>query len=369
MKTTLKRLDITKSFQSSQISQIGSLFILLIVFGFSTGCLPENKDNSDVSNSKSKTSTDELKPGDPGFFESDFGFPLDDQSAIQALEAQNIEKCMSNPDCSLTEIQKLADDFQFRSGKMIFRGNTFGYNPIRNIWYPNDNIQVITNAKNPEIFNTTAESEYHKYDSENKNYVKLIDGLNINLSKPLKYLFVTQGRLGMKEFESTDGPKLCDTFAAERFYLNSDLPWPKYLPPQKGEQDSYDWAPNTGFDENTNTFAGETLILCGEIQVLNRVVKLEAKNLIFYNTHIKVFSDRVAMPAGLRITTENLGYFGTNLIESNIINNVSGHKNATSPTIEIGTKGSILKINSNVPLNKTSDDHYFQILMGEHLEN
>lgn len=331
------------------------------------GCLPQDKDESVQSPTTTDTENQVLQPGDEGYFESSQGFPLDEPTELERLELLNVEECMSNPDCTLTEIQRIADDFQFKSGQLIFKGNSFTHDPINRSWFPNEFIDVITFASDDSIFNSSQESDYHKYENETRSYSRLIDGLNMNLEKPLKYLIVTQGKLGLSELTSTD-PRLCDVFAAERFYTNSQLPWPKYVPPSNGQSDNFDWAPRTGFDENNDMFSGETLIICGEINLLNRTVKLEAKNIIFYNAHVKVMSDR-DMPSGLRIITENLGFFGANLIESNIINRATGQKNASAPTIEIGTTGLITQLNSSAPANNRFNEHYFKILMAEHLEN
>ncbi len=342
------------------------LLLILLVFSIA-GCLPQDEDYGVTPTETSDNEGQVLQPGDEGYFNSDQGFPLDEPTELERLEMLNVEKCMSNSDCTLSEIQKIADDFQFKSGQLIFKGSAFVHDPINRSWFPNELIDVITFSSDAGVFNSTVESEYHRYELATRNYSRLIDGLNMNLEKPLKYLIVTQGKLGLQELTAAD-PRLCDLFAAERFYINSQLPWPKYTAPAVGEVDNFDWAPRTGFDENNDLFTGETLIICGEINLLNRTVKLEAKNIIFYNSHIKVMSDR-DMPSGLRIIAENIGFFGANLIESNIMNRVTGQKNASAPTIEIGTTGIVAQLNSSVPANNRFNEHFLKILMAEHIEN
>ncbi len=338
--------------------------VFLLSFILVCGCFPKHESSLPPADLVSEDKV--LGPNDSNYFESDQGFPMDETTELQRLALINKEECLSNLTCSMNQVERLTDEFQFKTGQLILRGNLFNFNRTTNRWSTSDKIEVTTFAANPDLINTVQESDYHNYISEVRPYTRLLDNLNKNLASPLKPIVVTQGKLGLLELSYQD-PGLCDMFAAERFYLSPGFPWPMYQPPSEGV-DNFDWAPRTGFDENNDVFAAETLIICGEITILNRTVKLEAKNIIFYNSHIRVMSDR-DMPSGLRVITENLGYFGTNLIESNIINRVSGQKNSTAPTIDLGATGLVTKLLSDVPINNNQNTHYFKIFMAEKIEN
>ena len=75
-------------------------------------------------------------------------------------------------------------------------------------------------------------------------------------------------------------------------------------------------------------------------------------------------SDR-DMPTGLRVSAENIGYFGANLIESNIINRISGQKNSSAPTIDLGASGVFVHVPSTAPANNRFNAHFFKIFMAE----
>jgi hypothetical protein len=342
--------------------KIHKLLNIIGICIFLTSCF---EDRATVSSSPDTVSSlDEISKDDPNFFDSEQGFPLDQQSEISELNILNKSDCIGDINCTLSEMERLADDFSFRSGKLVLRGNTYKYNSDKKTWAINKNIEVISYAFKPELLETQKESDFHFFADELNNYTQLKDGVNKNLSTPLRPIIVTQGKLGLNELSNRD-PGLCDVFAAENFERQSTTPWAKYKSSTDEKATDYHWPIGTGYNENNDTYSGETLIICGEISTLNRTLKLEAKNIIFYNSHIKIMSDR-DMPSGLRVIAENIGYFGANVIESNIINKASGHKNSSAPTIDIGVSGQIVQIDSTAPINNRFNAHYFKIFMAEH---
>lgn len=329
---------------------IKNLVSLMMASLFLTSCFV-----TDTSKSKNKKLVSES---------SELIFPLADEDEERELEIMKRQKCVANPDCAMNDRERFVDDFVFRSGKLILRGNLAFWDESRNTWFINDNLTVTSFARNPEILQKNKESEFHEYSGEMRPYRQLSPGINMNMHLPVRPIIVTQGKLGLKELTRRD-PGMCDIFAAENFLRLSNPPWPKY-DFDKDNALEYKWPKGTGmFNEDNDLFAGETLVICGEINILNRTLKLEAKNIIFYNSHIRVMSDR-DMGSGLRITAENIGYFGTNMIESNIINTATGQKNSTAPTIEIGASGIVSKVESSAPVNNLANAHYLHIFMGEH---
>lgn len=329
-----------------------NLAFLSFILSLCVGCF-----QSDITSSKPKTDSSETTEEALDEFE----FPLSEEEELERLGISGKSNCIGDIECSVSDIDRLADEFSFRSGKLILRGNLFGFRSGTNEWIPNSNLDITTFAIDESVFTNNQESDFHLFTNELRNYTKLKSGVNIDLEEPLRPIIVTQGKLGLNEREARD-PGLCDVLAAERFEYQSKPPWKKF---NHADNKFLGWPQGTGFFEDNDVFAGETLILCGEISILNRTLKLEAKNIIFYNTHIKVTSDR-DMPTGLRIIAENLGYFGANVIESNIINKASGYKNSIAPTIDIGVSGLITKVDSNVPANNRLNTHHLKILMAEH---
>ncbi len=343
-----------------------NIFSLLVILGVLTSCF---EDEIDPQTSKNTPLTDPEQQGiniyDPDFLNSDFGFPLDPNFELTALERLRKSECIGNIDCSMSDVDRLADDFTFKSGKLILRGNLVKLNTQTNQWMIDSQLEVISSAVKNETLLSQQESEIHKFTSELQPYFQLVSGINMNLDQPIKPVTLTQEKLGLKDREPGD-PGLCNILAAENFEKNSLPPWPKYDHSQILPSTKYTWPQGTGmFNENNDLFAAETLVVCGEIILLNRTVKLEAKNIIFYNSHIKIRSDR-DMPAGLRVTAENIGYFGANIIESNMLNRVSGQKNAYAPTIDLSVSGIVTFVPSPVPINNKSNAHFMKIFMAEH---
>lgn len=333
---------------------------LMIALNLLTSCFEDevspNSPNSSAVNSQG------FNPEDPNFFESEFGFPMDEAEELVELDYLRRSECIGNIDCSISDLERRADDFTFKSGKLILRGNLVKFDSQSSQWMINENLEVTTFALNSDNLVSKQESNFHLFTNELRPFYQLVDGLNVNLEQPVKPVFVTESKLGINERSYRD-PGLCDIFAAEKFERLSQTPWAKY--DDSNDSSNYTWPTGTGmFNENRDLFAAETIVICGEINIKNRTLKLEAKNIIFYNSDLKITSDR-DMPSGLRINAENIGYFGANLIESNIINKITGQKNATAPTIDIGASGSIVQIQAPVPANNPENAHYFKIFMAE----
>ena len=345
--------------------KIGKLIQMMILLVLLTSCFEDEVTIETEKNSSTPEDSQALNPDDPNFFESDAGFPLEQSEELVELDYLRRSECVGNIDCSMSDLDRLADDFSFRSGKLILRGNLVQLNQQANQWFIADNLEVLSFALRSEELITQQESDFHQFTPELRPYYQLVNGLNVNLDQPIRPVVVTQGKLGLREHSYRD-PGLCDVFAAENFEKQSQPPWPKYDYSQDSATSNYTWPQGTGiFNENNDLFAAETLIVCGEINILNRTLKLEAKNIIFYNSHIKVMSDR-DLPTGFRVTAENIGYFGANLIESNIINRVSGQKNSSAPTIDLGASGVFVQVPSTAPANNRYNAHYMKIFMAEH---
>lgn len=295
-----------------------------------------------------------VKTSSPNHNEQNFDFPLSEEEEMSFLKLKNGEDCHADINCITQQTQELANEFTFKRGQLILRGPNL-FSELNGAWLINSHINIVTGMNNRVTMSENAESEFHAYIKQATPLTFLKKGVNIDLEKPFQHKLVFSSRLGLPS-ASFGEPGFCNPIEADNFVNNSSsaiLPVGFELIPDH---------PDFGFNQEKNSYAAETIILCGGFEVLNTVLHIEAKNLIFYNTHISVKADP-DISSGLKIVTENLGYFGQNVIESNIINAQTERKSGFAPTIDISVMGDIDVIDSNSASNNRFNENSLNIYM------
>lgn len=309
---------------------------------FFSGCIEKETPVAGAKNNKNTVT------------QAEFEFPLDAAGEAEFLNKQFGDNCYANPSCLRDqEIDDLANEFAFKRGQLILRGPKL-FQENSGQWSVNEHLNIIAGEKTKTILTTNAESAFHAFNPHPNAYSFFIPKPEATAFEKPKVLF--QSRLGLPP-RLFDDPGFCNLIEAENFVTKSLSPWLPRLA---------DFSPDalgTGFDPHTNSYVAETIIVCGGFDIVNSHLTLEAKTIIFYNSHFAISMDQ-DVASGLRIVTENLGYFGKNIIEANIVNSVTDLKGNSVPTVDISVSGDIGFAESDSSPNNRFNEHSLDIFMG-----
>lgn len=286
-------------------------------------------------------------------------FPLDAQGEEYFLNRQYGSHCFANVDCLKDDstATNLANEFSFKRGQLILKGPSLFQQSEDQLFKINEHLKIQGDLKVLRTLEEKSESDFHSFHTETSSYQFLnADALDSPTHKKAKILF--QSRLGLPPHQFGDAG-FCNLLEAENFISKSRSPWlPTTTDPSYDSNDSF-----SGYNSQTNSYIAETVVICGGLNLLNSHLTIEAKNVIFYNSHINVSADQ-DIPSGIKIITENLGYFGVNMIESNIINDQTGQKGSSVPTVEISVSQKVDVIASDSSPNNRFNEHAFYIFLG-----
>ncbi len=288
-------------------------------------------------------------------------FPLDERGEDHFLNRQYGSNCFASPNCVTESVETdLSTEFAFMRGQLVLKGPVLSQTEDNQQWKINEHIKVLGTDNALKLLTSKSESAIHIFDSQPSPYTffnsknsTLIDGGT--LSPPQKPKILFQSRLGLPAHQFGDAG-FCNLIEAENFIAKSNSP---FLP------HTMEFTPDTeglGYNAETSSYVAETVIICGGLNLLNTHLTIEAKNVIFYNSHLTVSADQ-ELPTGLKIVTENLGYFGANIIETNIINDSTGQKGSAVPTVEISVSGKLDLIESTSSPNNRFNDHFLTIAL------
>lgn len=283
-------------------------------------------------------------------------FPLDAEGEKKYLNRLNGNDCYANIDCIEQDELSLVREFEFKRGQLILRGPHLSTNE-NDVWKINSHINIIAGESITHWLSTRQESPVHSYISTLSPF-NYLNPQELNLKYEPKVLF--QSRLGLPA-HSYDDPGFCNLMEAENFISKSSSPWIS-----KQETFSPD-ASYFGYNPQAKSYVAETVIVCGGFNILNSTITIEAKNIIFYNAQIEVSSDQ-DIPSGLKLIAENLGYFGKNVIVTNLVNSNTQRKASTVPTVDMSVSNEISFVDSNSPINNRFNEHSFNIFMGSYTE-
>lgn len=289
----------------------------------------------------------------------DTEFPLDAAGEDYFLDRQYGSSCFANPDCLKQPVTlDIATEFSFLRGQLILKGPQLVRQEANSSWLINEHIKVLGAEKLLQTLTSSSESSIHIFDSQPSSYEFLnLSNVHdassqIQAQKP-RVLF--QSRLGLPAHEFGDAG-FCNLLEAEAFMAKSKSPWLPHLSTYLPDSEKF------GYNPETKSYIAETVVICGGLNLLNTHLTIEAKNVIFYNSHITVSADQ-ELPTGLKIVTENLGYFGANVIETNIINDITGQKGSAVPTVELSVSSQIGRIESDSSPNNRFNDHFLSLFL------
>lgn len=288
-------------------------------------------------------------------------FPLDERGEDHFLNRQYGSNCFASPDCVTEPAETdLATEFTFMRGQLVLKGPVLFQTEGDQQWKINEHIKVLGADSTLELLTSKSESAIHIFEPQPSPYSFFNSKSSLlvesdALLPPQKPKILFQSRLGLPAHQFGDAG-FCNLIEAENFIAKSNS---LFLP------NTLEFTPDTeglGYNVETNSYVAETVIICGGLNLLNNHLTIEAKNVIFYNSHITVSADQ-ELPTGLKIVTENLGYFGANIIETNIINDSTGQKGSAVPTVEISVSGKLDLIQSESSPNNRFNDHFLNIAL------
>ncbi len=289
-------------------------------------------------------------------------FPLDERGEDHFLNRQYGSNCFASPNCVTEQPVEtdISTEFAFMRGQLVLKGPVLFQTENDQQWKINEHIKVLGADSALKLLASKSESAIHIFDPQPSPYLFFnskgsTSTEGATLTPPQKPKILFQSRLGLPAHQFGDAG-FCNLIEAENFIAKSNSP---FLP------NTIEFTPDSeglGYNAETSSYIAETVIICGGLSLLNTHLTIEAKNVIFYNSHITVSADQ-ELPTGLKIVTENLGYFGANIIETNLINESTGQKGSAVPTVEISVSGKLDLVESTSSPNNRFNDHFLNIAL------